>query len=1365
MNKRGAILVVMVLVLTVLSALQLLTTEAQAVQCTSCANCSASLNQTGSVATMFSTITTGFGDISCVTINASNTVLDCNGSTISNGASSFVGVNVTGFFNPGYNVISNITIKNCITINSFTRSISVDAGVTNVTIDNNTLVHSAGANSGDLVFLDTSNFSNVYNNTFQGLTAISFRTGGYNGIIIDNNTFARTGTGGVTTAINLGPSSAQTTGINITHNSFAMSNGGFNLLTIVVNQVGPNVLIFKNNFLNGSINLSQPNSPEFNLSNIGNHHWNYNETNDINGSCNGNLQKRDGENAPICDFPFNVSGSFANDSFPRIDIFLTPKEFWAPNLTVTFPTNLTNTTSSNVTLNVSVQDNVAISNCWYTLNNSGTNVSFTCLGNSSFIRNEGIQNITVYVNDTSNNVNESDLILFIADFTAPNATVDDPVNNSFHQNLNRSLNFSDVTDALTGIDRCFYNLNSASSNVTVSCFENTSFNADRSNNTFIFYVNDTAGNVNMTSITFHVADTLAPNLTILSIANNSNLTSTNVTLDIHVADNLGLDRCWYQLNNTGVNVSFTCLANTSFLQSNSNSSNITVYANDTAGNLNITDITIFRIDTLFPSLVVNDPLNNSQYNTSNRISLNVTISDSGTGINNCYFSVAHASNTTFDCLNQNTTFLSDEGLLNLTVFSNDSAGNVNYSNIVVYNMTDILAPRLTLVYPQNITNTTATTNISLNFTATDGQATDRCWYSLNSTGINITIPCNQNNSFSLLTNALHNITLYSNDTVGNLNQTPITLFTVDNVAPSLRVVIPENNSFLNLKNTTSIITLFSGFREINFSLNISASDTNLNLDKCWYQRNNTAENNSFDCNQNITFTATETNLAASVNGTVNFTVYANDTAGNLNVSDLVVLRVDITAPSVTISAPSNNTGSSNTNVSFNFTSGDGSTGSGVNECWYNLNDSNTNVTVTSLGCSSVVTSFIAGISNANIVIAYANDTAGNDGNKSSIFTVDNIAPSLIIDAPINGSREVTGTQNDTLGFNNYRLITLGFTALDTGGSGMNQCDYQVYTFTNVGEELFSNNRGGTITSCGNLTNSTTVSLQINQFYKIHFNNVTDNVGNNNVTSFNTTFKVVASISSGTTATTTTTTNTDGGFFNIGGGGGGGPSETPLQKVQRFFTDAPFTQGPSEGPDFISRSSFAGAQGPAMGYMGPGMFFSVAQAMAAYMTPQQQEMLKDALARGEVATVPTQDLIVTLPEKVSIPVAVLSNPVVASAVTGERVGGGVKVNIDERAALKLNYVEDEGFNVPKIDLDLQMIDYGFKEKPVSKENIENVDLEVGCSKENPNCTKGIIGITGAVVADNITGGTPNLILFIALIFCVGALVVLILLKRN
>jgi len=89
----------------------------------------------------------------------------------------------------------------------------------------------------------------------------------------------------------------------------------------------------------------------------------------------------------------------------------------APSLVMNGPANVTYG-STNVSLNVSVHDGLGtgsssgVSSCWYSLNETA-NVSFTCLANTTFVANDCAQhNVTIYSNDTLNNVNQSSNVVF-----------------------------------------------------------------------------------------------------------------------------------------------------------------------------------------------------------------------------------------------------------------------------------------------------------------------------------------------------------------------------------------------------------------------------------------------------------------------------------------------------------------------------------------------------------------------------------------------------------------------------------------------------------------------------------------------------------------------------------------------------------------------------------------------------------------------------------------------------------------------------------------------------------------------------------------------------------------------------------------
>lgn len=90
-------------------------------------------------------------------------------------------------------------------------------------------------------------------------------------------------------------------------------------------------------------------------------------------------------------------------------------------------------------------------------------------------------------------------------------------------------------------------------------------------------------------------------------------------------------------------------------------------------------------------------------------------------------------------------------------------------------------------------------------------------------------------------------------------------FTLDNTAPRISIVYPLSQNY------SSYVT----------SLNWTVSGA----DNCWYSLDNGATNTSITCGQNVTLSATE--------GTFNYKVYANDTAGNFN-SSSVSYTVNIT---------------------------------------------------------------------------------------------------------------------------------------------------------------------------------------------------------------------------------------------------------------------------------------------------------------------------------------------------------------------------------------------------------------------------------------------------------------------------------------
>jgi hypothetical protein len=139
----------------------------------------------------------------------------------------------------------------------------------------------------------------------------------------------------------------------------------------------------------------------------------------------------------------------------------------------------------------------------------------------------------------------------------------------------------------------------------------------------------------------------------------------------------------------------------------------------------------------------------------------------------------------------------------------------------------------------------------VNFTAEDETALDSCWYSVDS-GSNTSIPSCSNftDSVSL---GNHNITVYVNDTSGNIGSDTSAFSVTDSTNPEVIIQSPFG-------------TVISPF-----SIGYTASD-DIALDSCWYSLN-------YETNTSLPSCVNTT--AAASPGDYMITVYANDTSNNI----------------------------------------------------------------------------------------------------------------------------------------------------------------------------------------------------------------------------------------------------------------------------------------------------------------------------------------------------------------------------------------------------------------------------------------------------------------------------------------------------
>jgi len=312
----------------------------------------------------------------------------------------------------------------------------------------------------------------------------------------------------------------------------------------------------------------------------------------------------------------------------------------------------------------------------------------------------------------------------------------------------------------------------------------------------------------------------------------------------------------------------------------------------------------------------------------------------------------------------NLTNFTSEGTFNVsTIYS----GNENYTEstetfFVNVTPADTSAPFLEISYPlaQNYT-----TNVSeLNYTVAD-ENLQSCWYSTDLGITNNSITCGNNVSGLISNEGSNTWKVYANDTTGNLNTSSVTFFK-DTLNPSISMIYPLGQNY------TIDVT----------DLNYTVSDAN--LQSCWYSTDSGVTNVSVTCGVNVSG-------AISNEGSNTWTVWANDTFGNLNFSSVTFFK-DTIIPDLEIAYPLSQNYTVNVSE-LNYTVSDAN----LQSCWYSLDGGLSN---SSVACGNNVSELISN-EGSNTWKVYANDTTGNLNTSSVTFFKDTIKPLIEIVSPLN----------------------------------------------------------------------------------------------------------------------------------------------------------------------------------------------------------------------------------------------------------------------------------------------------------------------------------------------------------------------------
>jgi len=362
------------------------------------------------------------------------------------------------------------------------------------------------------------------------------------------------------------------------------------------------------------------------------------------------------------------------------------------------------------------------------------------------------------------------------------------------------------------------------------------------------------------SIGYVILDNIPPTITINSPLNQT-YTNSTLLVNISASDNSAVSQIWFY--NGSVNVSY---ASFDYYTFNQGSNTIIAYANDSFNNINSTNVS-FYVDSIAPNIILMKP-ESKVYGVNSSLPLNFSVSDSGVGVNSCWYNLNNTNNVTLaGC--QNSTFnVSSDGDYVLNLFSNDSLGNTASKNVTFSVLTT--APALNLVFPADSSYLNYLNNIYFNYSVSSVIGISSCQlfgnfsgiWSLNQTNSAIT---QENNYFVLnLSEGNYLWGIFCNDSQ-NRNSSVNRTFTLDVISPQISVISP-----IGIVSTNNVTFNFN-FTDIN-SLNYCSYNVTTS------GGGGVVTDNPIDCNSPLEYQTISDGVGYILN------VFANDSAGNLHSS-------------------------------------------------------------------------------------------------------------------------------------------------------------------------------------------------------------------------------------------------------------------------------------------------------------------------------------------------------------------------------------------------------------------------------------------------------------------------------------------------
>jgi len=239
-----------------------------------------------------------------------------------------------------------------------------------------------------------------------------------------------------------------------------------------------------------------------------------------------------------------------------------------PSLTISEPQNKNYANNNTIFLNYTVDDILGVSSCWYkVINSSGylniDNTTITNCLNTTFglISGDIDYNLTLYINDSLNNINSS-TVNFGIRTSSPSVNLNYPTNNQWlNYKNNVPFNFTAIKNI--GLSTCdlwsnftgTWKKNYTWVNPTNNTMNWTYVNLTDGSYLWNVFCNDTLNNNGWALNNFTMAiDTIYPNVSISNPVNNTIFSTNgdfyNLSIDYNITD-INIDTCHYNITYSG----------------------------------------------------------------------------------------------------------------------------------------------------------------------------------------------------------------------------------------------------------------------------------------------------------------------------------------------------------------------------------------------------------------------------------------------------------------------------------------------------------------------------------------------------------------------------------------------------------------------------------------------------------------------------------------------------------------------------------------------------------------------------------------------------------------------------------------------